>query len=241
MTRYVGDELDLFALADHWKARLRREISPYLAAPVLEVGAGFGATTAALRPAVAGSWTALEPDPDLAGRLAGRTDLDCVARAGDLGSIPAHERFRSILYVDVLEHIADDRTEVSRALQHLEVGGRLIVLSPAHQWLYSPFDAAIGHHRRYHRAGLLGLAPKSATVETARYLDAPGLLLNLGNRLLSRQSLPTRGQILLWDRLFVPLARVIDPLLGYHVGRSLLVVWRGAGDGDALHRRAERP
>ena len=230
MTEYVGNELDLFALATGWKARLRREISPYLAAPVLEVGAGFGATTAALRWSVAGPWTALEPDLTLAGRLAERTELDCDARVGDLSTIPANERFRSILYVDVLEHIADDRTEVSRALDCLEVGGRLIVLSPAHQWLRSPFDTAIGHHRRYHRAGLLGLAPKSATVECVRYLDAPGLLLNLGNRLFSRQSLPTRAQILIWDRLFVRLARVVDPLLGYRVGRSLLVVWRRAGD-----------
>ncbi len=228
MTEYVGEELDLFALANGWKARLRREIAPYLAAPVLEVGAGFGATTASLRSSVAGSWTALEPDRALAGRLAERSELDCVARAGDLSTIPLTERFRSILYVDVLEHIADDRGEVSRALDHLEPGGRLIVLSPAHQWLYSPFDAAIGHHRRYNRARLLALAPQGARVECVRYLDAPGLLLNLANRLVSRQSLPTRSQILFWDRLVVPLARVLDPLLGYRIGRSLLVVWQRA-------------
>ncbi len=226
MSEYVGHELDLFALAHRWKARLRREISPYLEAPVLEVGAGFGATTAALRSAVAGSWTGLEPDPALARRLAERVELDCTARVGDLSTIPANERFRSILYVDVLEHIDDDRGEVSRALDHLEPGGRLIVLSPAHQWLYSPFDAAIGHHRRYSRARLLELVPQGTAVECARYLDAPGLALNLGNRLVSRQRLPTRGQILFWDRIVVPVARVLDPILGYRVGRSLLVVWR---------------
>lgn len=230
MSEYIGHELDLFALARNWKARLRREIAPYLTAPVLEVGAGFGATTAALRSAVAGSWTGLEPDPALAERLAARSELDCTVRAGTLSTIPSNERFGSILYVDVLEHIDDDRSEVSRALDHLAPGGRLIVLSPAHQWLYSPFDAAIGHHRRYHRARLLGLAPEGAAVECARYLDAPGLVLNLGNRLATRQRLPTRSQILFWDRILVPAARVLDPLLGYRVGRSLLVVWRRADE-----------
>lgn len=230
MSEYVGHELDLFALARNWKARLRREISPYLAAPVLEVGAGLGATTAALRSSVSGSWTSLEPDPALARKLLERRELDCEARVGDLSTIPPNDRFRSILYVDVLEHVDDDRGEVWKALALLEPGGRLIVLSPAHQWLYSPFDAALGHYRRYNRTHLLGLAPQGAVVECARYLDAPGLLLNLGNRLISRQRLPSRAQILFWDRIVVPLARLVDPLLGYRVGRSLLVVWRRAGE-----------
>lgn len=226
MSRYLGEELDLFALAHHWKDRLTSEIASYLEAPVLEVGAGLGATTEALRHSVAGAWTALEPDPVLARRLADRQDLDCAVWAGDLAAIPPQERFRSVLYVDVLEHIAEDRAELATAFARLEPGGRLIVLAPAHQWLYSPFDRAVGHHRRYHRAGLLGLAPVGASVERVRYLDACGLLLNLGNRLISRQRVPTAAQIRLWDRFLVPLSRWLDPLFSYRVGRSLLVVWR---------------
>ena len=45
---YVGTELDLFADARRWKCYLRRVIAPYLGPEVLEVGAGIGATTAAL-------------------------------------------------------------------------------------------------------------------------------------------------------------------------------------------------
>lgn len=232
MSRYPGAELDLFASAQRWKARLREEIAPYLEAPVLEVGAGLGATTAVLRSAVAGPWTALEPDPALARRLAEHPELDCVVRVGDINSSSPADRFRSILYVDVLEHIDDDRAEVAAAFARLETGGRLIVLAPAHSWLYSPFDRAIGHYRRYDRKRLLGVTPAGALVECLRYLDSAGLLLNLGNRLLSRQRLPTSGQILFWDRLVVPVARVLDPLLGYRVGRSLLAVWRRAEAGQ---------
>ena len=229
MSEYPGRELDLFAQAERWKARLAREISPYLVAPVLEVGAGLGATTAALRPGVPGPWVGLEPDPSLASRLASRKELACDARAGNLSALPPGERFRTILYVDVLEHIEDDRGEVERAFSRLEPRGRLVVLAPAHQWLYSPFDAAIGHHRRYDRGSLLALGPRDATLERVRYLDAPGLLLNLGNRLLARQAQPTLRQILFWDRLLVPLASLVDPVLFYRAGRSLLVVWRRGG------------
>jgi len=231
MSRYVGEELDLFALAHRWKDRLTREIAPYLEAPVLEVGAGLGATTAALRHSVAGAWTALEPDPLLARRLADRQDLDCAVWAGDLAEIPPQERFRTVLYVDVLEHIADDRAELATAFARPELGGRLIVLAPAHQWLYSPFDRAVGHHRRYHRAHLLSLAPVGALLERVRYLDACGLLLNLGNRLVVRQRVPTPAQIRFWDRFLVPLSRWIDPLLSYRAGRSLLVIWRKSDRG----------
>lgn len=226
MTEYAGQELDLFARAERWKARLRREISPFLTPPVLEVGAGLGATTAALRPNVVGPWVCLEPDSSLAHRLAARTELRCDARRGDLAAVPADERFGTILYIDVLEHIADDRDEVARAFSHLQPEGRLVILAPAHQWLYSPFDAAIGHHRRYQRGTLLALQPTGAIVERVRYLDAPGMLLSLGNRLISRQAQPTIRQLHFWDRVLVPLAGLFDPLLRYRAGRSLLVVWR---------------
>ena len=57
--------------------------------------------------------------------------------------------FDTILYVDVLEHIADDAAELARARRLLTPEGNLVVLAPAHQSLFSPFDAAVGHYRRY--------------------------------------------------------------------------------------------
>ena len=38
--------------------------------------------------------------------------------------------------------------------------------------------------------------------------------------------MPTAGQIRFWDSVLVRLSRVLDPLLGYRVGKSVLVVWR---------------
>jgi 16S rRNA A1518/A1519 N6-dimethyltransferase RsmA/KsgA/DIM1 with predicted DNA glycosylase/AP lyase activity len=73
---YVGAELELFARAANWKAYLARQIRPFLAGDVLEVGAGMGANTALfLTPAVR-RWTCLEPD----GRLASRIDRQSDSR-----------------------------------------------------------------------------------------------------------------------------------------------------------------
>src|SRR5206468_4391930 len=94
----------------------------------------------------------LEPDTELVGRLAdqlraGSRKYETIC--GTLASIPAEECFDTICYIDVLEHIEDDAGEMKRAAAHLRPGGRVIVLSPAHQWLFTAFDGAIGHFRRY--------------------------------------------------------------------------------------------
>ena len=37
---------------------------------------------------------------------------------------------------------------------------------------------------------------------------------------------PTPGQIALWDRVMVPISRLLDPVLGYRLGKSVMGVWR---------------
>src|SRR5262249_30583866 len=131
-----------------------------------------------------------------------------------------------ILYLDVLEHIVDDRGELARAARRLAPNGRLVVLAPAHPWLYTPFDRAIGHHRRYTRASLRALAPDGVRELLLRYLDAAGLAASLGNRLVLRSAQPTSRQIRTWDRWLVPCSRWLDRATFGRIGKSVLGVWR---------------
>src|SRR5262249_14397558 len=96
------------------------------------------------------------------------------------------------------EHIADDRSELAAAAAHLKPGGKLIVLGPAHPWLYSPFDKALGHYRRYTRRMLAAAVPADLQRVELIYLDSVGLLASTGNRLLLRRSLPSPRQIRIW-------------------------------------------
>lgn len=238
---YVGTELDVFALAANWKAYYGSFLRPFLGGRVLEVGAGLGATTRALCDGTAAEWTCLEPDPKLAERIAdeiaaGALPARCRAVAADVASLPEGDLYGAILYIDVLEHIEDDRGEIAAASRHLAEGGRLAVLSPAHQWLYTPFDAAIGHHRRYTKKSLAALAPPGLVLERLDYLDAAGFFLSLGNRLLLRSAHPTAGQILFWDRRVIPVSRVLDPLLLRRAGKSVLAVWRRDDAARTLDR-----
>mgnify|MGYP001336705686 CR=1 FL=1 len=223
---YIGSELELFAHAQRWKAYYKSMIVPFFGKRVLEVGAGLGATTAALSDGTQDEWICLEPDPDLLAQLASLPlPACCRPQAGFIATLTPDSRFDSILYIDVLEHIPDDRAELERASSHLAPGGKLIVLSPAYQFLFSPFDESIGHYRRYTRASLSALTPSGCRPILLHYLDSVGLFTSLANRLFLRQSLPTHAQILFWDRRLVPLSRLIDRLIGFRFGRSIVAVW----------------
>jgi SAM-dependent methyltransferase len=218
---YEGQELDIFAHARNWKAYWSSQIAPFIKGDVLEVGAGKGTNTALLLPHTSGHWTALEPDPNLAHQIRGSETI-----VGSLDAIPGTRTFDTIIYIDVLEHIEDHKAEVDHAARHLPPGGRLIVLSPAHQSLYTPFDRSIGHFRRYSKRALVSLNPEQLRLLSAFYLDSVGLILSLGNRLVLKQSMPTVQQIRFWDRFVIPLSRVTDRILARRAGKSVVAVWQ---------------
>ena len=49
---------------------------------------------------------------------------------------------------------------------------------------------------------------------------------SLGNRMLLHAAEPTRRQLAFWNGVCVPLSRLVDPLIGRRLGRSVLVVGR---------------
>jgi SAM-dependent methyltransferase len=227
---YEGTELDLFLAARNWKAYWSRRLRPHLGETVLEVGAGFGSNTPLLFGPAQKRWVCLEPDASLAARIPGHLKKypwagQIETRVGTLNDVPPVETFDTLLYIDVLEHIEDDRAEMRAALQRLKPGGRIIVLSPAHPWLFTPFDQAIGHYRRYTKSSLRDCTPPGARLVELDYLDSMGLLASGANRLLLQQSMPTARQIQFWDRWLVTTSRVLDPLLGFCVGKTVTGIW----------------
>jgi len=228
---YIGSELELFANATVWKSYLRERLSPYLGAEVLEVGAGLGGTARLLCRGDHRRWVCLEPDPALARQVdqairEGGLPPCCSTVVGTLDQVKSAPPFDTIVYIDVLEHIEDDRGELARAALLVEPEGYVIVLSPAHNWLYAPFDKVIGHYRRYSRPALRALTPRALKLVRMDYLDSVGLLASLANRFILHQSKPTHVQIAAWDKGMVPLSRLLDPILGYNVGRSVLGIWK---------------
>lgn len=62
--------------------------------------------------------------------------------------------FDLVLALDVIEHVDDDTHALAECRRILKAGGLLIVTVPAFMALWSPWDEALGHRRRYTAHGL---------------------------------------------------------------------------------------
>jgi hypothetical protein len=71
------------------------------------------------------------------------------------------ERYSSIFLFDVLEHIQDEDAFLRAALFHLSKDGVLYVNVPALHVLYSAYDIAAGHVRRYNIETLRRIAARN--------------------------------------------------------------------------------
>jgi 2-polyprenyl-3-methyl-5-hydroxy-6-metoxy-1,4-benzoquinol methylase len=229
--KYPGEELQLFETATNWKNYFASHVAMFLKGKVLEVGAGIGGTTLLLNKGKTDNWLLLEPDETMQKILQQKINnkllpSNCKTIQGTLDSLDINDKFDSIIYIDVLEHIEDDATEIKKAVEHLEQGGHLIILSPAFRFLFSPFDKAIGHYRRYTRKTLSAIQPASLTRQKMIYLDSVGFFASLLNKLLLRQSYPAQKQVQVWDQWMIPVSKITDRIFFYSFGKSILAVWK---------------
>jgi len=223
-------ELDLFENATNWKSYWASFLSEFIHGDVLEVGAGTGGNLRHLYRPTVDSWVCVEPDSELIASL--QTSIDGLAAEfsghivhGTIRDLPDAALFDAIFYIDVIEHIEDDREELELAARRLKPGGQLIILVPAHNWLFSPFDASIGHYRRYTQRSLRDVIPTHLVRKQLIYLDSVGMLASLANRLILRSSTPTAKQINTWDKRIVPVSKIIDPITGHRLGKTVVGIW----------------
>lgn len=228
---YIGNELELFSKANNWKSYWKRSISKYIGSNVLDVGAGIGSNLEYLWEKSA-KWYCLEPDPTFIPKIIKVSEnieakLYVTPFQGTLSDLKIENNsFDTIIYIDVLEHIKDDFRELELASKFLVPGGHLIVLSPAYQWLYSPFDAAVGHYRRYSKKTLAKLSPENLKIIKSEYLDSLGCIASLINKLFLQQSTPSSSQIYFWDKVIVNFSRILDKLVLNSFGRTIYFVWQ---------------
>ena len=125
--KYLGAELELFAVVRNWKTYWSNQIRPYIAGDVLEVGAGIGANTQYLNRGNARRWVCLEPDPLLAAQLSSKLEQTKIQSTYEVvcGTLQTlqDEQFDTIIYIDVLEHIEDDERGAGASGRAFAAGG----------------------------------------------------------------------------------------------------------------------
>jgi glycosyltransferase involved in cell wall biosynthesis len=219
------------ARADRYNQWMLTQLKPWMGQRVLEVGSGIGSFTRYLlgRDLI----VATELNPRYL-RILGNTferhtrvevmPLDLTSF--DPGPLAARS-LDTILCLNVLEHVEDDRGTLRRLHASLAPGGHLLLVVPAHARLYGAIDRAIDHHRRYERADLIGkLEEAGFGVQHTHYFNRLGVVgWYLNSVLLRRTRVP--GFQLHLQNLLVPLLR-LEAALPLPFGLSLVAVARRA-------------
>ena len=136
-------------------------------------------------------------------------------------------KFNTIIYLNVLEHIYKDKLEINKAAKKIKIGGYLIFLVPAHQALYTKFDKAIGHYRRYDLKFFKSNKFKNLKIKKLIYLDIVGYFLYFLNKFFFKKEVyPSPFKIFLWDKFFTPITMLLDFLKNYKFGKNILCVYK---------------
>ncbi len=133
-------------------------------------------------------------------------------------------QFDTIVAVNVIEHIENDRQAVSNCKKMLKPGARLVVLVPAYQLLYNRLDKELGHYRRYTTVSLQKLLESQGLqVLNQMQFNAAGLLgWVVSGSILQKKIIP-EGPLHLYDKL-VPFLKIIDRITMHRLGLSVIQV-----------------
>ena len=221
---YPGQELEIFDKAKIFQKYIFLKIKKYFKDGILEVGAGIGSFTK--------EYINQYDNVHL-------TDLDnynFTELKKKFDSKKTHIfnqkiqkinfTYNTIVYLNVLEHIDKDIEEIEMASSKLNLGGTLVILVPAHQNLYSKFDKAVGHCKRYDIKFFKNLNKKNLKIKKLIYLDFLGYLLYFLNKIFFKEEeYPSKTKILIWDKIFIPVTIILDFLTLYKFGKNILCVY----------------
>jgi glycosyltransferase involved in cell wall biosynthesis len=189
----------------------------YLGEEVLEAGCGAGNLTGRLIDRK--QLTAVDLDESHVERVRSKFGhLENVTiTTGDLEDpstfVSLSAGYDSVLCVNVLEHLDSPEVAVKGFTNVLRAGGHVLVLVPAHNWLFSAADKALGHRMRYSRGELMSLLENAGLeVIEIRQFNRLGVLGWLVNKMLQRTNIG-RMQARMFG-LLMPLAKLVERFTG---------------------------
>ena len=223
---YPGKDLEAMSFAVNYHQWIVDELAPFFGQNVVEVGAGVGDLTALLLQTGLKHLYAFEPASNLFPLLA--KNMEKQSRVTIINDYfkpeLAPDVIDSVLYINVLEHIKNDRTELLMVNRALRNGGHLLLFVPALQWLFSNADMSMGHFRRYYRPDLVKLVEETGfTIEKAHYFDMGGILPWYLNFVVLKNSF-NASSVALYDKIVVPAMRLFERAVKPPIGKNVLLV-----------------
>ena len=222
--KYDGYELEYFDSAYNFRNYQLSLIKKYLNGNLAEVGPGKGEFFNYYKRYLK-TINLIEPDKNLFNLLKKKHNKKSVKITNKTIN-NVKDKFESIIYFDVLEHIKDDLKEVQNAKKKLKDNGILIYSVPAFQIFYNEFDKSVGHFKRYNKKDFEKISKKTnLKIIKLQYYDSFGLLLLILNKVFNFSSKNIKNKIKIWN-FFIPLSRFIDLVTFNKFGKSLICVFK---------------
>jgi glycosyltransferase involved in cell wall biosynthesis/phospholipid N-methyltransferase len=224
------------ARAPRFNAWMADSIRPFCGQRVLEIGGGPGNITQRLIPRR--EYMVSDINPLYLQALATlREDRPYLkvsyCDVQDPASFPRSEQgYDTIICLNVIEHVPDDRAALGNIREALAAGGRAVVLVPQGQWNFGTLDEALGHRLRYSEDALRKLAVDSGfEVEQILHFNRSGTGPWFVNGKLLRRRKFGLLQIKLLN-LLTPLFRAVDRFVPLPA-LSLIAILRRPGTSPA--------
>ena len=212
---------------NHW---IYNNIKNFIGNNILEVGAGIGNITDFI--ILRDKLTLIDIDQSyidyLNAKYSFRNQSNFNVFRADIQNIepsPLSEtKYDTVICLNILEHLENDRKAVENMISLLQPAGRLIILVPALNTLHGSMDISFGHYRRYNKKQLrILIQGQNLDIVKFYYLNFLGLFgWFINGRIFKNVELP-ENQTKLFDRL-VPFLGFAEKIVKPPLGQSLILV-----------------
>ncbi len=228
--KYLNEVLEFFDISDNYRSYQIELFGNYVGKEILEVGAGRGKIIEILAQNSEKQFTLLELDKNFFDFLNNKFKSKNIKVLEERTQNIKENKFDTIFYLDVIEHIEDDKFELDTAYDLLKKNGHLVIIVPAFQILFSKFDQKVGHFRRYRKEFFKRYSEeKNLKIKKLVYFDFLGFFIILFSKLLNlTNSKKTTLGIKIWNFL-IPLSRLIDKITFHSIGKSIVCIYEKKG------------
>lgn len=221
--QYPGWELKYFDRAYNFRNYQFSLIKKYIKKNVAEIGPGSGLV---LKKYIkqCKNIDLYEPDKKLFRNLKKKFKNKKIILKNKI--FKTYKKYDTIIILDVLEHIPNDKSEIQKIINSLKKGGFLIINVPAFNLIYSKFDKDIGHFRRYNKRNIKKKIQGLKFLEYKMfYYDSLGFVLSLMSKIFigKKYKYQFEKKIKLWD-ILIPISKIIDFFIFNSFGKSLCII-----------------
>ncbi len=218
--------------ANRFYGWIYEEIKPFVKGDVLEIGSGLGSLSKILISSNGNSRIILsdidERFVELLSRRYGNFKNVSVKNL-NLESIDnpsnANLSIDTCIMINVLEHISDDIKVINNIYNILNKDGNLILLVPAHKYLYNVIDKSVGHIRRYDKRDIDRILKGSRfKLIKSHYFNFTAIFGWILNGSIMKKNVINEKFLSFYDRL-VPLLKIFERYILFRkMGMSIVLV-----------------